>query len=131
MGQEIYNLTSGDMSAELATTERGGLTIKLAVQGSKLHPGQSISMELGEPEVRSILAVLAIYIDSREIKFNVGDIVYEPKHYKRAAEVISILGDRIYYGAPYRIRFIDQAEGQPLTDYFAAEQLVLVQRAAD
>jgi hypothetical protein len=128
MGQNILEIEHGDFRTRLTTTEHGGLALNLAVQSTSIHGGQSVDMKLTENDAHALRDALDLYIESRKTKFEVGDIVYEPKHYKRAAEVIEILKDRIYYGNPYRIRFIDQAEGQPPTDYFGADDLVLVQR---
>lgn len=125
MGQNIVLIEHGSFSARLDTTETGRLNLSVS---TSIHGGSTLTMELNELDVRAVQSSLAEWVESRETKFNVGDIVYEPDHYKRAGEVVSILDDRVYYGAPYRIKFIDQDPKQPTTDYFPADALVLVQR---
>lgn len=131
MSQQLVRIEKGYDLCTLNSTNDGRLLLTNARNSTEMAGVRSVSIYLNEQDAREICAALAIYIDSRETKFNVGDIVYEPTHYKRAAEVIEILADRVMYGAPYRIRFIDQAEGQPPTDYFPADGLVLVQRKAE
>jgi hypothetical protein len=131
MGQNILDIQHGNFNTKLDTTEQGSLHLRVERTSTEITDGATVSTELTEEDAHRLRDALNVYIESRQTKFSVGDIVYEPRHYKRAGEVILILKDRIYYGAPYRIRFIDQAEGQPETDYFAAEDLVLVQKKAD
>lgn len=131
MGQNIAEINTGSIKVSVDSTDRGGLRLTTAVEASSVILGQSISTELSEASAHTLYVALGEYIASRELKFEKGDIVYEPNHYKRAGEVIHILQDRIYYGAPYHIRFIDQDPNSPDTDYFAAEDLVLVQKKAN
>lgn len=128
MGQNLLKIEHGMDSASLNSTDTGGLRLHLQRDSYEMAGAMHISLALSENDAHALRDALDTYIASRKTKFAVGDIVYEPNHYKRAGEVIQILPDRVNFGAPYRVRFIEQAKFQPDTDYFAAEDLVPVKR---
>lgn len=132
MSEQIYRVESDDTVLAVNTKGNGNLLLTTGLLGPGGGGGlRLVSIELDDIEVRILHDAMGRYLETRTLKFAVGDIVYEPQHYKRAAEVVSIMEDRVSYGAPYRIRIIDQAPGQPSTDYFSADQLVLVTKASD
>lgn len=118
------------------TVARNGLTvvtegsgIELVAHRYRVNGGKDeIGVVLSEDTARALMSALQGWAKSQETSFGVGDIVYEPNHFKRAGKVIAIMGDRTTYLAPYHVEFIEQVEGQPKADYFAAKDLVLVAR---
>lgn len=59
-------------------------------------------------------------------ELQVGDTVYEPKHYKKVGTIGHILEDRERYAAPYSVTFKDPDPDQPGRDYFSRDELLLV-----